>query len=121
MDFHIDEAYLTDVTVRHDYTLLSDHENVTHDDLIQVIKNAGKFYSIGTTDHPEFDSLRNSLEQQGYIVTQRGWWNGDRVVKAFTLNGVKFKKNDQFPCAVAMKGHLKFAKKYQRKKGGYNA
>jgi hypothetical protein len=119
--FSINDTYLTDVTVREDFVPRIDSENITPDQLIEVIKNSGRCYSIGTKDHPEFAKLRNQLEQQGYIVTQRSWWNGDRVLRPFTLNGIKFRKHDQFPCAAAMGGHLKFAKKYQRKKGGHDA
>ena len=53
-------------------------------------------------DHPEFTKMRNRLEKQGYIQIERRWWNGDRVIKPFSLNGFKFKKHDKFPCASAM-------------------
>ena len=121
MDFYINDAYLTDITVREDFVPRTDPENITPDQLIEVIKNAGRYYSIGTKDHPEFAKLRDQLEHQGYIVTQRRWWNGDRVLRPFTLNGVKFRKQDQIPCAAAMGGHIRFAKKYQRKKGEHDA
>lgn len=118
MDFYIDEAYLTDVVVRIEYprTVLAPEE------LFEVIKNPVQITSVGHKDHPEFDHLRKQLEKQGFIKIELGCWNGDRVLKTFQLNGVKFKKHDQFPCAVAMKGHLKFAKLYQQKrKGGQDA
>jgi hypothetical protein len=112
MNFYINDDYLTDVTVREEYVPRID----TPDQLIEAIKYAGRTYAIKTIDHPEFAELRNCLEQQGYIVTERNWWNGDRVLQPFVLNGVQFDKNEQFPCAVAMKGHLQFARKYQRRK-----
>jgi hypothetical protein len=121
MDFYINDAYLTDVTVREDFTPRINSRDITPDQLIEIIKNAGRCYSIGSKDHPEFAKLRDQLEQQGYIVTERSWWNGDRVLKKFTLNGVKFRKHAQFPCAAAMRGHLQFAKKYQSTKGGHYA
>ncbi len=121
MDFYINDAYLTDITVREEYIPRTDSENTTPEQLIEVIKNAGRCYSIGTKDHPEFAMLRDQLEQLGYVITERSWWNGDRVLRPFTLNGVKFRKHDQFPCAAAMGSHLRFAKKYQQKKGGHDA
>ena len=122
MDFQIDEAYLTDIVVRTEYPRYNNRTEVTAEELISVIKNPAPAVGIGTMDHPEFTCLREQLEQQGYIAVQRGWWNGDCVLKPFRLNGVRFKKGDQFPCATAMKGHLKFTKLYkQTKTGGHNA
>ena len=63
-------------------------------------KLEGEAYSI--IDHPEFTKIRNRLEKQGYIQIERGWANGDRVVKPFSLNGFKFKKHDKFLCASAL-------------------
>ena len=118
MDFYIDEAYLTDVMVRTEYPRYDDRKDLTAEELISVIKNPQPSVSIGSKDHPEFTRLREQLERDGYIQVQRGWWNGDRVLKPFRLNDVEFKKNNQFPCAAAMKGHLKFTKLYKRKKKG---
>ena len=56
----------------------------------------------GIIDHPEFTKMRNRLEKQGYIQIEHGWVNGDRALKPFSLNGVKFKKHDNFPCASAL-------------------
>ena len=116
MDFYIDEAYLTDVMVRTEYPCYNDRTDLTAEELISVIKNPNPSVSIGNKDHPEFAQLREQLERDGYIQVERGWWNGDRVLKAFQLNGVKFKKHDQFPCAAAMKLHLKFQQKYLKQK-----
>jgi hypothetical protein len=121
MNFYIDPEYLTDVVVRTEYPPYNNRTDLTAEELISVIKNPTPTVSIGTKDHPEFACLREQLEQQGYIAVQRGWWNGDRVSKPFRLNGVKFKKGDQFPCGAAMAGHLKFQKKYQQKKGAHDA
>jgi hypothetical protein len=116
MDFYIDEACLTDVMVRTEYPRYNDRTDLTAEELISVIKNPNPSVSIGNKDHPEFAQLREQLERNGYIQVQRGWWNGDRVLKAFQLNDVKFKKHDQFPCAAAMKLHLKFQRKYLKQK-----
>jgi len=122
MDLYIDEAYLADVTVRTEFGGYKDRTDLTADELIDLLKNPVRAVMIGSKDHPEFTKLREQLGQQGFIKIERSWNNGDCVLKPFRLNGVKFKKHDQFPCAVAMKGHLKFAKLYQQKrKGGQDA
>jgi hypothetical protein len=113
MDFYIDEAYLTDVVVRTEYPRYDDRTDLTAEELISMIKNPTLTVSIGTMDHPEFTRLREQLESDGYIQVQRGWWNGDRVLKPFNLNNIRFKKNEQFLCAAAMGVHLKVLKKYQ--------
>ena len=112
MDFYIDKVYLTDVVVRTEYPCYNNRTDLTAEELILVIKHPSPSVSIGTKDHPEFNRLREQLERDGYIQVQRGWWNGDRVLKPFSLNGVKFKKHDQFSCAAAMKHHLEFQRKY---------
>jgi hypothetical protein len=61
-------------------------------------------------DHPEFTKLRDMLEQQGYISTERSWTNGDRVLKPFSLNTLKFKIGEQFPCAAALDVRLSIKK-----------
>jgi len=117
MDFYIDEAYLTDVTIRTEYPRYDNRTDLTPEELLDIIKNPTAMTSISNKDHPEFTYLREQLEQQGFIKVERGWWNGDRVLKTFQLNDVEFKKHSQFPCASAMKHHLKFAKLYKQKKG----
>lgn len=76
-----------------------------------ILKGMGDCSSHGSDDHPEFKKLRDALEEGGFIKTQRGWWNGDSVLKPFSINGAKFSKNEQFPSGAAMSGHLKFMKK----------
>jgi len=72
-------------------------------------KLEGDAHSI--IDHPEFTKMRNRLEKQGYIQIEHDYINGDRVVKPFSLNGFKFKKHEQFPCASAMDIWLTVEKK----------
>lgn len=86
---------------------------VTDEDLIKVLQGKGNRSIMGSDDSPEFKALRNQLEAEGYIRCQRTWWNGDRVLKPFFLNGVRFDCDDQFPSGAAMKLHLQTARKYQ--------
>jgi hypothetical protein len=110
--FTIPEEYITDVTVRIEHDFIEDRNNPTYDDIIKVLKGYDKSVSISNKDHDEFTKLRDQLESEGYIQTQRGWWNGDRVLKPFYLNGWRFKKNHRFPCASAMRNSIECAKKY---------
>jgi len=61
------------------------------------------FGSISTKDHPAFTELRDRLEQEGFIKTER-WSNGDRVLKPFYLNNMFFDVGEQFSCAPALGG-----------------
>ena len=115
MDFTIDEQYLTDVSVRTERSMLTDPENPTPDDLIRILKGHHKMIAVSAVDHDEFTKLRNRLEELGYIKIQRSWWNGDTVLKPFTLNGYRFGKNVRFPCAAALGVSIRAAKKYGRK------
>ena len=107
MNFEIDEAYLTSITIHKVFRPCFQN---TEEDLIKALKYSGTSSSTSSEDHPEFSKLREQLGKDGYIHIQRGWWNGDSVIKPFTLNGKKFKKGEQFPSACAMAGHLKFMK-----------
>lgn len=69
--------------------------------------------SMGFIDHPEFTKLRDKLEAEGYIQTERTYWNGDRVLKPFMLNGNKFDKGEKFCCASALDIKFKVAKEYK--------
>jgi hypothetical protein len=108
MRFDIDPDFLTDVTVTETYRPHADKEALTPDELIEVLAHASTVTSTCTRDHPEFAQLRDQLEVEGYIACERGWWNGDRVLRTFTLNSVMFHLDDQFPCAGAMRLHLKY-------------
>jgi len=117
-EFFIDPEYLTDVIVTRYYKKYQDRDQLTHEELLDALRDSSEMTITGTRDHPEFAYLREQLGQEGYIQIQRSWSNGDRVLKPFRLNGVKFKKHEQFACAAAMKHHLEFEKQRQQKKGG---
>ena len=109
--FYIDIAYVVDVIVRTEHTIKKGWDESSEDFLIRKLKyEAGSMYSISHTDHDEFTKLRNLLEDSKYIITERGWWNGDRVIRPFYLNDVKFSKGDKFCCACAMKWVLERGK-----------
>jgi hypothetical protein len=112
MKFEIDENYMCSITIRKEWGMY-DHikyEDLTPEQLFKIIKNEDRCSLIGSDDHPEFKKFREKLSSDGYIKIERGWWNGDRVTKPFTMNGKKFKKDEKFPSACAMKGHLKYMK-----------
>ena len=101
-NFEIDERYICGQSVHEYVDCLSNRENPTPDDLILILKGEDqRRVSISSRDHPQFAELRNSLEAQGYIQTQRLSWNGDRVVKSFKLNGRLFKKGQSFLSGAA--------------------
>ena len=110
-EFTIDEAFLTDVTVRQEYR----REVNSKEDLIKAIKDPIVMSSISNKDHDEFTKLREYLGENGYIRIERGWWNGDCVLKSFKLNGYTFRKGVQFPCAAALGVRITVAKKHGRK------
>jgi len=110
--FGIDEAYITDVTVRSEHDYIKDRDNLTNEDLIRILKGWDKMVSVGNKDHDEFTKLRNQLHELGYISIERGCWNGDRVLKSFKLNEWTFRKGHTFPCAAAMKNSIHCARKH---------
>jgi hypothetical protein len=81
--------------------------------IVFVLENGEKVNgeSIGFIDHPKFTELRDKLEMDGYIKTERSWSNGDRVLKPFKLNSITFKKDDKFPCASALSVIISVRKK----------
>lgn len=111
-NFEIPEEYICDVQVVTEYDFIKDRANLSHEDLVKILKGWDKSVSFGSKDHDEFTKLRNQLEELGYIKTERSWWNGDRVLKPFRLNGWLFKKNHKFPCAAALKSSIDCAKKF---------
>lgn len=115
--FEIDESFLTDIPLCKEWGLF-DHipqEELTHDQLIKILKGEDRCSMHGVEDHPKFTKLREQLGEEGFIKIERGWYNGDRVLKPFYLNGFLFKKGHKFCCAPALKNAMEVAKKYNRK------
>ena len=107
MDFTIDPAYLTSVTICDEWNTYTRNGRVpTAEELILIIQGKGECSTTSSADHPEFAKLREQLGADGYISIQRSWWNGDSVLKPFTLNGRKFKVGAQFSSGSAMGTHL---------------
>jgi len=109
--FYLDETLEWHLTIHKEYNSYLNKDVVTDDDLVNALKGIGNWSSTGSDDGPEFKALRNQLEELGYIECQRSWWNGDRVLKPFQLNGLRFKKGEQFSCGAALKFHLEFQRK----------
>ena len=114
MNFTLDESYMCDVHIKQEYSIFKgrDPVSLTPDEVLKILKGTDKIISHSSKDHPEFNRFREQLGSEGYIHIERGWCNGDRVLKPFTLNGVEFEIGDKFCSACAMIGHLKFARKY---------
>ena len=110
--FTIDEQFICDVIVRTEHDLIKDRNNPTYDDLIKIIKGWDKLISTSNKDHDEFTKLRNELSRLKYIEIERGWWNGDRVLKSFKLNEWTFRRGHKFPCATAMQSSISCARKF---------
>lgn len=108
-EFTILEEYLTDVPkkiVRYKHNTTKE---LTHEQLVDILVNGNiSSTTIWSECHPKFTEFREQLEKEGFIKVERSWSNGDRVLKPFKLNGKTFKKEEQFPCAAAMKHHLKY-------------
>ena len=103
MDFTIDPAYLCSISIREEWNQYTkDGREPTPEELLLVLQGKGTYSMSSSDDHPEFTKLRERLGELEYIKIERGWWNGDRVLKPFTLNGLKFKKGDQFSCGSGM-------------------
>jgi hypothetical protein len=115
MNFTLDESIPWDISIRQSWSTLENPDNPTPDDLIKLLLQHHEITSVRNDDSPEFQTLRNQLEAQGYIECERNWWNGDRVLQPFALNGVPFRPDDKFCCGAAMQHHLKFEREYQNK------
>ena len=108
-EFYIDPVYLTDVTIVKEGNSYTDRGRIpTPEEMLELLKGKGAWRMVGHEDHPEFARLRNQLEELGYISIERGWINGDRVIKAFKLNGLIFSRGEKFCCAVAMGCDVRF-------------
>jgi hypothetical protein len=113
MFFDLDESLDWHPFYRKEWNNYADKDTVTNEDLVKVLQGKGNRSVMFSDDSEEFKTLRNQLEADGYIQCQRNWWNGDRVLKTFFLNGVRFDADDQFASGAAMKLHLQFARKYE--------
>jgi len=114
-NFEIDPAALTEVTDHQEWGAY-DHipaAELTAEQFVKILRGLDRCSSTSSRDHPEFAALRDRLEALGFIKCQRQWWNGDRVLRPFQLNGIEFRPNEQFPCGAAMRLHLEFKRKYQ--------
>jgi hypothetical protein len=62
-----------------------------------------------TEEHSKFTEFRNMLSNKGYIEINESCWNCDKAIKSFSVNNVKFKRKETFPCAanLAIKIKLK--------------
>ncbi len=108
-EFFIPEEYLTDVSNNHIKYKYDTTKELTHEQLVDILVNGNiQYRSFGTKDHPEFTKLRDELKSLGYINVCTYSSNGDSVLKPFKLNGKRFKKNETFYCACALKSHLKY-------------
>ena len=107
MDFTIDPAYLTSVSIREEWNEYTKNgREPTDEELLLILQGKGTVTMGRSEDHSEFARLREQLGELGYIHIQRGQWNGDRVLQPFKLNGRKFKEGDKFSCGAAMGTHL---------------
>jgi hypothetical protein len=107
MEFTIAPEYLTSVTIRNEWNTYTHNGRVpTAEELLLILQGKGECSTTGSEEHPEFARLREQLGADGYISIQRGWWNGDTVLKPFKLNGRKFKVGAQFSSGGAMGTYL---------------
>jgi hypothetical protein len=116
-NFEIAEEYLTsiDKIEEQTFTLESPIESIPEYLRDQFKDGKAKMTTHSWIDHPEFTKLRETLGKEGYISIQRGWWNGDKVLKPFLLNGIEFLKDSKFPSASALGISYKIAKENGRK------
>jgi hypothetical protein len=110
MEFFLDDCYLESVTIKKSWGMYDGKDSLTEEEFIKILQGKDRCSTIYSIDHPEFTKLREALGQLGLIKIERGWWNGDKVIKPFVLNSKTFRKNEQFPCASAMRGTLKYMK-----------
>ena len=111
-EFTIDEQFLKDVLYTKTHSKFDGRTDLTPEETVELLQGKHTWTMSGSADHPVFANLRNVLEAQGHIRTERSWCNGDRVLAPFKLNGVIFGAGDKFPSAAAMSGHLKFERKW---------
>lgn len=107
-EFTLDPQYFKDITICKEWGMYDHKETLTDDELVKVLKGEDRCSSISNSDHPEFNKLRTQLGELGYIHIELGWWNGDRVLKPFKLNGALFEKGEQFGCAFPCGSTIKY-------------
>lgn len=112
MKFTIDEAYLTGVNGIREYSVYQNipADKLTPEQLVRIIKGEDRVKEVSAMDHPEFTKLRDFLEENSYIRTEKRWWNGDIVLKTFELNGHVFERDEKFLCASALKVSFNYKK-----------
>lgn len=117
INFEIAEEYLTSIDKIEEQTFVLESPIDTIPEYLREHFKDGKakMTTHSWIDHPEFTKLRETLGKEGYISIQRGWWNGDKVLKPFLLNGIKFLKDSKFPSASALGISYKIAKENGRK------
>ena len=119
-EFTIDEAYLCDITICKEWNVYTQPgQTPTPEEMVKILKGEGKCSMLSHNDHPEFEKLRNELERLGYIKIERGWSNGDQVIKSFRLNGYIARKGWGFSCASALGNHFKFLRNHPKYDQGY--
>jgi hypothetical protein len=111
-EFQIQESSMCSVTVRTEYAPKIE----TPKQLFEVLKGENTWVSISSEDHPEFAELRETLGRLGIIKIETRWWNGDRVLQPFKLNGMIFKKDETFPCAAAIQFNLESKRRWNTNK-----
>jgi hypothetical protein len=95
-NFKIKEKYLKDVRYS-EIKKLSFIHPITGEHLVDK-----EMEVQGVKDHPQFTRLRKYLSKNGYIHMELSWWNGDRALKPFKVNGYEFKEHETFYCASAL-------------------
>ena len=114
-EFTIDTKYFTDVTIRKEWnSYTKDGREPTAEELVLILQGKGKCSMTSSADHPEFAKLRKQLGELGYIKIETGWWNGDRVLKPFKLNGLILEEGEQFSCASAFGTRWSVLQKYPK-------
>ena len=112
--FMIDESFICDQHIKESYSVYAgkDPSELTQEQIMRILRGEDIMTSYYTQDHPMFTELREQLGREGYIKIERGWWNGDRVLKGFKLNEWTFRKGQQFSSASAMQNSIVCARKF---------
>lgn len=121
MNFNIDEQFLISCNTEDTYSKYRGKTDLSATELIEVLKGEDICRVLRSCDHPVFDSLRCHLEKYEYIKTERSSWNGDRVLKAFTINDLDFNPGDRFPCGGALGIHLIVEREYRKERNEINS